>query len=211
MQRLHGAMRGTTQRPAHGLVAIVLCYSLCFPAPLGFAQQAATDSQAIGPAKRRPEYASGQLARRRAHSACVEPLHLRPETRRPGSGADDGPGEWFDTQLHPATIDETDLNARLAQYPAMQWSIQDLLFRLPSNAIIRQAANGKVTIPPDGTLHAVYENQIYRFKMRKAAQAEKQAAATANPGSRLPTAPMAQERTRGQQAQTSGDSSTARS
>jgi uncharacterized protein (DUF1800 family) len=90
--------------------------------------------------------------------------------------------KWFDEQLHPANIDEADLNARLAQYPAMQWSTQDLVFRMPSPAIIRQAANGKIEIPPNGTLHAVYENQIYRFQVRKAAQAEKQTNVVANAG-----------------------------
>ena len=86
-----------------------------------------------------------------------------------------GPGKigldkWFDGQLHPGSMDETDLNARLADYPAMQWSTQDLMFRMPSPAMIRQAADGKIEIPQGGTLHAVYENQIYRYQLRKAAQ-----------------------------------------
>ncbi len=99
-----------------------------------------------------------------------------------------GPGntgldKWFDQQLHPENIDETDLDARLAQFPAMQWSTQDLLYRMPSQAMIRQAADGKINIPGSGTLHAVYENQIYRYQMRKAAQADKQANAAASPNS----------------------------
>ncbi len=189
MQRLHGAMRGTTQRLGRGLVAIVLCYTLCLPVPLGLAQQAATDSQATRPAKRRPAYASGQL---QADERILHALNRFTFGPKPGdleAVRAMGLEKWFDAQLHPATIDETDLNARLAQYPAMQWSVQDLIFRLPSNAIIRQAAAGKVKMPPAGTLHAVYENQIYRFQMRKAAQAEKQAAATANPGTAMAMGP----------------------
>ncbi len=194
MQRLHRAMHGTTQRLARGLLAIVLCCTLCLRAPLGLAQQAATDSQAIGPAKRRPEYASGQL---RGDERILHALNRFTFGPKPGdleAVRTMGLEKWFDAQLHPATIDQTDLNARLAQYPAMQWSVQDLIFRLPSNAIIRQAADGKVEIPPDGTLHAVYENQIYRFQMRKAAQAEKQAAATANPGTAMAMGPGTSER-----------------
>jgi uncharacterized protein (DUF1800 family) len=91
-----------------------------------------------------------------------------------------GLDQWFDEQLRPASIDETDLTTRLAQFPAMQWSMQDLFFRLPSNPIIRQAADGKVDVPQGGTLHAVYENQIYRIQARKEAQAEKRTVA-ANP------------------------------
>ena len=49
----------------------------------------------------------------------------------------------------------------------MQWSTEDLLFRLPSNAVIRQAMDGKLPFPQRGTLHAIYENQIYRAQAEK--------------------------------------------
>src|SRR5271157_1943950 len=39
-----------------------------------------------------------------------------------------GLDRWFEQQLHPETIENSDLQARLAEYPAMQWSPQDLLF-----------------------------------------------------------------------------------
>jgi uncharacterized protein (DUF1800 family) len=102
-----------------------------------------------------------------------------------------GLDQWFDEQLRPAAIDETDLAARLAQFPAMQWSMQDLFFRLPSNPIIRLAANGKVEIPQGGTLQAVYENQIYRIQARKEAQADKRSIA-ANPAPGLANGPVNQ-------------------
>ena len=107
------------------------------------------------------------------------PLARGPATSKPCGQM--GPGEtgldkWFDAQLHPESIDEADLNARLAEYPAMQWSTRDLMFRMPGPAIIRQAADGKIDIPQSGILRVVYENQIYRYQMRKAAQAEKQTA-----------------------------------
>jgi uncharacterized protein (DUF1800 family) len=74
---------------------------------------------------------------------------------------------WFSQQLHPETIDNSGLEARLAQFPAMQWSPQDLLVRLPSNAMIRQAADGKVAIPDGGALHAVYVDEIARYESRQ--------------------------------------------
>jgi uncharacterized protein (DUF1800 family) len=164
------------------LIAIALCYSLCFPVPLGLAQQAS--DRAPAQATHRTEYEAGEL---RGDERILHALNRFTFGPKPGeleAVRAMGLEKWFDAQLHPATIDQTDLNARLAEYPAMQWSVQDLIFRLPSNAIIRQAADGKVEIPPDGTLHAVYENQIYRLQMRKAAQAEKQATA-ANPGTTM--------------------------
>lgn len=81
--------------------------------------------------------------------------------------------KWFDQQLHPQSIDEADLRARLAQFPAMQWSPQQLMYRAPSNAIIRQAMDGKLPVPDRGALHAVYENQIYRVSEKREEKQQK--------------------------------------
>ncbi|MGA3131340.1 MAG: DUF1800 family protein [Terracidiphilus sp.] len=168
---------------SHGLTAIFLCCSLCLPAPVSAAQQAADVSQPAAKSKSRPNYVSTQL---HGDDRILHVLNRFTFGPRPGdleAVRTMGLDNWFDEQLRPASIDDTDLNARLAQFPAMQWSMQDLFFRLPSNPIIRQAANGKVEIPESGTLHAVYEDQIYRIQARKEARAEKQAvAANAAPG-----------------------------
>jgi uncharacterized protein (DUF1800 family) len=92
-----------------------------------------------------------------------------------------GLDKWFEQQLHPASLDQTDLNARLAEFPAMQWNPEDLLFRIPSNAIIRQAIDGKTPVPDRGALHAVYENQIYRVAQKKQEKAQKTEAALSQP------------------------------
>src|SRR3984957_10638922 len=187
MELLRGPIRGSIQRTCAG----VLCWSMCFPAPLAMAQNAAASNAAanVPSSAARPhrsEYESGQL---RGDARILHALNRLTFGPRPGdleAVRAMGPGntgldKWFDQQLHPESIDETDLDARLAQFPAMQWSTQNLLYRMPSQAMIRQAADGKINIPPSGTLHAVYENQIYRYRMRKAAQADKQANAAANP------------------------------
>jgi uncharacterized protein (DUF1800 family) len=164
----------------HGLTAILLSCSLCLPVPLSAAQQAADPNQPPANAKSRPTYASGQL---RGDDRILQALNRFTFGPKPGdleAVRKMGLDNWFDQQLRPASIDETDLNARLEQFPAMRWSMQDLFFRLPSNPIIRQAAQGKVEIPQGGTLQAVYENQIYRIQARKEAQAEKRTVA-ANP------------------------------
>jgi len=157
----------------HGLTAILLCCSLCLPSPLLAAQQAADPSQPPAKAKSRQNDTSGQL---RGDERILQALNRFTFGPKPGdleAVRTMGLDNWFDQQLRPGAIDETDLTARLAQFPAMQWSMQDLFFRLPSNPIIRQAAQGKVDIPQGGTLQAVYENQIYRIQARKTAKAEK--------------------------------------
>ncbi len=148
-----------------GAIAIVLCWSMCFPAPLAMAQDAATPNAGSNAAANVPSSAPVPSPGARAHRSEYESGQLRGDARilhalnrltfgpRPGDvdavrlGRQPGLDKWFDQQLHPENIDETDLDARLAQFPAMQWSTQDLLFRMPSQAMIRQAADGKINIP----------------------------------------------------------------
>jgi len=161
----------------HGLTAIFLCCNLCLPAPLSAAQQVADPNQSPTQAKSRQNHApNSESAQLRGDERILQALNRFTFGPRPGdleAVRTMGLDNWFDEQLRPAAIDETDLTARLAQFPAMQWNTQDLFFRLPSNPIIRLAAQGKVDIPQSGTLQAVYENQIYRIQARKEAKAEK--------------------------------------
>ena len=156
----------------HGPLAAVLCLSMIVP-PLP-ADSPAPDS----PAK--------HAASRTSHTAELEGdariLHaLNRFTFGPKSGDMEavramGLDKWFDQQLHPASIVETEVNARLAEFPAMQWSPEELLFRVPSNAIIRQAIDGKLPVPDRGALRSVYENQMYRAGVKKQEQEQKKAA-----------------------------------
>jgi uncharacterized protein (DUF1800 family) len=92
--------------------------------------------------------------------------------------------KWFAQQLRPETIDNSALRTRLAQFPAMQWDTEELLIHLPSNAMIRQAAEGKIPIPSQGLLRAVYADEISRYQNRQQnKELEKQQAALAAHGS----------------------------
>jgi uncharacterized protein (DUF1800 family) len=195
-------LRGSIYR----LVAIVVSFSLSVPAQLALAQEApekaaeqpgeqATEhapNHALDEAAHRPGYRSSQL---QGNDRVIQALNRFTFGPRPGeveAVQEMGLEKWFDEQLHPANLDETDLNTRLAQYPAMTWSTQDLLFRLPSNAIIRQAANGKIEVPSSGTLHSVYENQIYRLQAKKENKQEKTGAAKASSGTAQATGASAE-------------------
>ena len=90
--------------------------------------------------------------------------------------------KWFDLQLHPSLIDEAELRGRLAQFPAMEWTPEQLLYRVPSNGIIRQTMTGKIPIPERGALRAVYENQIFRYSEKKREKEQKSGTAASKPG-----------------------------
>ncbi len=161
-----------------GPLAIVLCYSLCFPAPMGLAQQAGEKEPA--PAAQRPEYSSGQLRGDERILHALNRFTFGPRAGDLEAVKQVGLEKWFDQQLRPGSIDEQDLDTRLAQYPAMQLSTLELLHRFPSNATIRQASDGRTDIPQNGTLRAVYENQMYRYQVKKTAKADNQAAPGTN-------------------------------
>jgi uncharacterized protein (DUF1800 family) len=158
---------------AYKVMALVLCYGLSFPAPPAIAQDASTDRPQPQPAHRE-KYVSHELQGDERILQALNRFTFGPKPGDVEAVREMGLEKWLDQQLDPASLDEADLNARLAQYPAMTWSVQNLLYRMPGNAIIRQAANGKIEIPRNGTLRAVYEDQIYRLQARKDAKEDKQ-------------------------------------
>jgi uncharacterized protein (DUF1800 family) len=149
--------------------AVLLSILLCFPAPISPAQAA---SAAPSSAKsERPGYRSTQL---QGDARILQALNRFTFGPRPGdleAARAEGLDKWFNEQLQPEAIDESALFTRLAQFPAMQMSVQDLISRYPSNAVVRMAMNGKAQIPEDPIEHAIYENQIYRIRIRQQGRA----------------------------------------
>jgi uncharacterized protein (DUF1800 family) len=148
------ALRGTLAR-------LLIC-NLLAPAP----------AVAAAPIAHSPlAFAAGAAAPLQGDQRILHALNRFTFGPRPGDVAAVraiGLDAWFEQQLHPASIDETALNAHLTRFPAMQWNLSDLLFRMPPNPVLRQAINGRISIPPGGVLHAVYENGIYREQQRRA-------------------------------------------
>ena len=161
-----------------GPLTAVLCLSL-FSQPVAFA-----DSDKPAPKHgARAEYRSTQLQGDERILHALNRLTFGP---RPGdleAARAMGLDKWFNQQLHPESIENVDLRARLAEFPAMQWSPEEMLFRVPSNAIIRQALNGKLPVPERGALHAVYEDQMFRVneKRQEKAAAKQNQPADAKP------------------------------
>jgi uncharacterized protein (DUF1800 family) len=163
-----------------GSLATLLCLSLCMPQVPALAQTNSThENQTETHPKVRPAYRSGQLQgdERVLHALNRFTFGLRPGDLEAVKA--EGLDNWFDRQMHPASLDNSDLAARLTQFPAMQWSTEDLLYRLPSDAMIRQAADGKVPIPQSGAEHAIYVDQIDRYKLKKQEKEEKKELASA--------------------------------
>jgi uncharacterized protein (DUF1800 family) len=149
-------------------LAAIACLTLLNPAAPGIDKRGGPDHlPAQSPVEARPAYHPGQIEGDKRILHALNRFTFGP---RPGdleAVRTMGLDRWFDQQLHPAAIEQSQLNARLAQYPAMQLSSDDLLFRMPSNAVIRQALAGKIPVPEQDPLRAVYENQMFRVAEKK--------------------------------------------
>jgi uncharacterized protein (DUF1800 family) len=174
----------------HGPLTAVLCLSLVCP-------QALVADSAPGSAnhdtKRTTGGATNDSKQLEGDARILHALNRLTFGPRPGdvdAVRAEGLDKWFEQQLHPASIEETDLKSRLSQFPAMQWSPEELLYRVPSNAVIRQALDGKLPIPERGALHAVYLNQMSRVSEKQQEKQQKKADEQAKPQVAANAAPV---------------------
>jgi uncharacterized protein (DUF1800 family) len=87
---------------------------------------------------------------------------------------------WITQQLHPTTIDDSAMEQRLQQFPAMRLTEEELTRRFPPGSIIRQVENGKISVPLfNATERAIYENQVVTDR-KKQEQDKASAVAKAN-------------------------------
>ncbi len=73
---------------------------------------------------------------------------------------------WFNEQLNPQSIDDSALDIRLADYPAMQLSLPELMRQYPDQLMVRKVLNGNASIPPGPAERAIYNNQIARLEAK---------------------------------------------
>jgi len=76
---------------------------------------------------------------------------------------------WFQQQLHPETIDDSKLDARLNEYPGLKLSRQAMMDAFPSALMIRDKEDKKIGWPADPVEFAIYTDLVARyFDARKA-------------------------------------------
>jgi hypothetical protein len=156
-------------------VAALMCVSLISPSGSAMAETVpSSTNQPANHASIRPSYKSSLL---QGDERILHALNRFTFGPKPGDiEAVKGMGldRWFQQQLHPATIDQADLDARLAEYPAMQLSPQDLLFRFPTNGVIRQTIDKKAPEPQNAVLRKIYDDEIFRYDQRRQEKQQKQ-------------------------------------
>jgi uncharacterized protein (DUF1800 family) len=79
---------------------------------------------------------------------------------------------WIEDQLHPESIDDSALNARLGPYATTRMNPKQLAQTFPSDTVIRQIIAGKRTMPDDPESVLVYSVNVARIKQQEAIKAQ---------------------------------------
>jgi len=79
---------------------------------------------------------------------------------------DDGPQRWFERQLDPVSIDDSALEKRLAAYPTLAMSPEQILTVFPDRRTVQSVAEKKQPYPTDPQLAAMYEVQVYKYNQQ---------------------------------------------
>jgi uncharacterized protein (DUF1800 family) len=95
---------------------------------------------------------------------------------------------WFNSQLSPQTIDDSDLDRRLARYPAMQLPLPQLMAMFPNQQVLRKEMNGQGIRPGGKVADAIYRDSMERYqeKLKKKSAAGDQDDKAAMPAPPLP-------------------------
>jgi uncharacterized protein (DUF1800 family) len=78
-----------------------------------------------------------------------------------------GTDNWLEQQLNPGSIPDNALNRRLGDYPTIGMSSEDALKTFPDRGLITAVADGKVPMPSDPLLAAMYEVQVYKLQQER--------------------------------------------
>jgi uncharacterized protein (DUF1800 family) len=106
-----------------------------------------------------------------------------------------GVDAWVEDQLHPESIDDSALNARLAPYASTRMNPKQLTQSFPSDTVIRQVIAGKRSMPEEPALKLVYSVHVARIQEQSAPKSSPQAAQPSNPPSSVAT-PTPEEQAR---------------
>ena len=83
-----------------------------------------------------------------------------------------GVDQWIELQLHPDKIDASALDARLAQYRTLRMGPREMAIDFPPPQVLQAVQKGKLPMPSDPYLHAVYSANLVRLEEKKEAKQE---------------------------------------
>ncbi len=78
-----------------------------------------------------------------------------------------GVDQWIDLQLHPDKIDDSAMQARLAEYRTLTMSTRDMAYAFPPQPLAKAVMDGKLPMPSDPYKRAIYAAAIDRVQNKE--------------------------------------------
>ena len=154
--------------------AIILALTIASPT---FPQEAPKKKPAVAATKKlQPEPATLTDRQRILHA--LDRLTFGPRVGDVEAVQAKGLDGWIEDQLHPESIDDSSLNARLGPYGTTRLNPQQLALAFPSDNVIRQVISGKRPMPSDPELKLIYSVNVARINQQQAAKTQATAQAT---------------------------------
>jgi uncharacterized protein (DUF1800 family) len=128
-----------------------------------------------GDKKRKGSTAENQMGE---HQRAIHALNRLTFGPRPGDVdrvAAMGVDKWIDQQLNPNKIDDSALDARLAQFRTLKMQPKEMLANFPPPQVLKQVADGKMAMPNDPEKRAIYEAAVERYQNKQEKKQEKAA------------------------------------
>ncbi len=86
-----------------------------------------------------------------------------------------GVDKWIDLQLHPDKVDDSALQARLEQFRTLKMQPREMLAQFPPPQVVKQVADGKMSMPRDPQQRAVYEAAVAKYENKQDKKLDKNA------------------------------------
>src|SRR5882757_2486542 len=78
-----------------------------------------------------------------------------------------GVDRWFEQQLQPERISDSDLEARLAPLRTLRMDTREIVENFPPPQVIKAIIDGKEAMPHDPAKRAIYEAEIARYENKQ--------------------------------------------
>jgi uncharacterized protein (DUF1800 family) len=149
-----------------------------------------------------PQTASSKTAKKPVPAAlterqrAIQALNRLTFGPRPGdvdAVLEKGVDDWIEDQLHPESIDDSPLSARLGPYTTTRMNPKQLAETFPSDNLIRQVMADKFSPPDDPAAKLVYAVNVARIKQQEAIKAQNSNTAASSAGSKDPNAKSTDE------------------
>ncbi len=97
-----------------------------------------------------------------------------------------GVDKWIDEQLHPESIDDSALDARLGPLRTLRMQPKELVQNFPPPGMIKAVADGKAQLPNDPLQGMVYRSQLSRLQIQNKQKSTAAIVTVADAASRNP-------------------------